>query len=530
MNVFQSIRVKGPRYNKFNLSHDRKLTLDMGKLIPIYVQEVLPGDKFRVKSECMIRMAPMLAPMMHRVNVRTEYFYVPNRLVWDEWEDFIGGGVDGLAAPVMPNIDTDDIINTGTPDINESGPGSLWDHLGLPWIQISPATSATQVSALPFRAYQLIYNEYYRDQNLEADLDISKASGSVTGAELDKICVIRKRAWEKDRFTSALPFAQRGPSVEIPIEVSGEAPVFINPVNGSTTSATLTATEQPGSVNTGIGVGVDDTLPETPSKVWAVLDSLASSTSINELRRAIKLQEWMEKIARSGARYVELLKAFFGVTSSDARLQRPEYLGGSKAPMRISEVLSSVEFSQEELDPPLQPLGTMGGHGISTSSYNGFKRRFEEHGYVIGLLSVMPVTGYQQGIPKMFRRLDKFDYYWPEFAHLGEEAIQYMELFFDGDASNMPEPITGPFGYTPRYSDYKYAPNTVHGYMKSQFDYWHMNRIFDEQPQLNSDFVISDPTKRIFAVTQEGIDSLWCHVYNKVDAIRPMPYFGTPTL
>lgn len=518
MGLFDKVRLRRPSRNKFDLSHEKKLSCRMGNLIPIMVQDIIPGDSFRVKSEIMLRMAPMLAPIMHRVNVYTHYFFVPNRLVWSEWEDFITGGREGISSPVAPTMSMDDLFASGFLDVS-----GLSDYMGLPTLTAAPIVEVG-VSALPFRAYQQIYDEYYRDQNLEASLAVSKASGPVVGAELGKLATIRQRAWEKDYFTSALPWAQRGPEVLMPIE--GDATVNYIDQGGVLFHQDGTPIVTGGPLDA-IPTTGDGAFPRINGSTEPLnirnIESVEfenSTVTINEFRRSIRLQEWLEKNARGGARYVEQILSHFGVKSSDARLQRPEYLGGGRTPVMISEVLSTFQ------DPTGagNPQANMAGHGASFGTTNGFKRSFEEHGYVIGIMSVIPRTAYQQGIPRHFSKFDKFDYFWPEFANLGEQEIKQQEIWYAD--SGVPSET---FGYQSRYAEYKYACSSVHGTFRTNQAFWHMGRIFSSTPSLNEEFVMSDPTDRIFAVP-EAQDKLYCHLYNRVDAIRPMPYFGTPTI
>lgn len=508
--LFDSIKLSRPKRNKFDLSHERKMSLDMGILTPIMCQEIVPGDSFRVRSEILLRMAPMLAPVMHRVNVFTHFFFVPNRLLWDEWEDFITGGREGTTVPVAPHMDSEDM---GVAD------GSLADYLGMP--ADFGSVEGVPINALPFRAYQLVYDEYYRDQNLTAPLDILKTSGNIApGAEMTKLMSLRRRAWEKDYFTSALPWAQRGGAVGVPVTGSVGAGTFRTGdwqrnTGGAATVGNMQIAGGGLSVSSGEpGVGIGSDIVGSGSLTNA-------SVTINELRRSSRLQEWLEKNARGGARYVEQILSHFGVKSSDARLQRPEYLGGGKQPIVISEVLSTVGDFTEPV-----PQGNMSGHGVSFGTSNGFKRGFEEHGFVIGLMSVLPKTAYQQGLPKMFRRDDKFDYYWPEFANIGEQQVLNSEIYFAADDLD-PDAV---WGYQSRYAEYKYHCDSVHGDFKNSLAFWHMGRIFATPPVLNTAFIEADPTERIFAVTDPVADKLYCQVFNRVDALRPMPYFGTPML
>lgn len=496
--------------SKFDLSHERKLSLNMGYLVPVLCQEILPGDRFRVNTELMLRLAPMLAPVMHRMNVFVHHWFVPNRLVWNEWQDFITGGKEGDLAPVHPFF-------RAVPSTNTSlfTNGTLADYFGLPTIPETGAviTNQFKVSALPFRAYQLIYNEFYRDQNLSDPVDFSLQSGEVlpnTQAFID-LLTLRKSSWEKDYFTSALPWAQRGGSAGAPVEYTpGVASPVVNAISGN-----------PQANQTGFTTNVNGDLISAPDG-GARIESPAS-VDINEWRKAWRVQQWLEKNARGGARYIEVLLKHFGVLSSDARLQRPEFLAGASAPIAISEVLSTFQFSG---DATGQPQGNMAGHGIAAHGGLGFSRRFEEHGHVISIMRVVPRTCYQQGIPRAFRRFDKFDYAWPTFANLGEQEVKLSEVYAAyEDPADTPDAT---FGYQERYAEYKYGFNTVHGEFRDSLAYWHDGRIFTAKPQLNANFVEADPSPRIFAVEDPDVDKLYCQIYHKVDAVRPLPFFGTP--
>jgi len=520
MKLFDSVQIRKPKMSKFDLTHERKLSMNMGTLVPIMCEEIIPGDKFRVSSETFVRMAPMLAPMMHRVNVFVHYFFVPNRLVWDSWQDFITGGRDGLSAPIAPVIQMDNTVTAA-----QAGEGSLLDHMGLPPYTPGAVVTVPQVNALPFRAYQLIYNEYYRDQNLEADLAIDKSSGIVGSTERTKLLTLRQRAWEKDYFTSALPWAQRGAAVTVPINGTGSA--TYNSVSNVLTSAGASA-----NLNTFVTTGGSGQLNVNANNVPSGgtagrIENIASinlanaNLIANDLRTSFKIQEWLEKNARGGARYVEQILAHFGVRTPDYRLQRPEYLGGGKTPLQISEVLSTYQTTAENI-----PQGNMAGHGVGLGESNTFSQFFPEHGWVIGIMSVLPNTAYQQGIPKKFTRPTKLDYAFPEFANLGEQQVLTRELYWT-PATTAGE-YTEVFGYQSRFSEYKYANSTTHGAFRSSLNFWHMNRIFASKPTLQTSFVQADPTFRVFAVTTPTVDHLYVSCLNKVSAIRPLPYYGTP--
>lgn len=507
--------------NVFDLSHERKLSFNMGQIVPIYLQEIVPGDKFKVSTESLVRLAPMLAPMMHRVNIHTHFFFVPNRLVYDKWQDFITGGPDSTLAPALPKIQIT--------EANKSWfqKGSLLDYFGVTPVDVTKTiTAPTELNALPFRAYQMIWHEYFRDQTLTPGYEFSTGE-TIPAGEEQVLNQLRTRCWEKDYFTSALPWAQRGPEVLIPTLPSGVSGVqYRNPTRylymeaGSppveNTSHAITDDTNTGNIRS----SMDENRKIIIDNIVSVPTTLAAEVgTINDLRKAARLQEWFEKNARAGARYIEQIMAHFGVRSSDARLQRPEFLGGGINPVVVSEVLST--YGSTEV-----PQGNMSGHGISVGHDNNFTKFFEEHGYVIGVMSVLPRTAYQQGIPRPFLKNDRYDFFWPEFANIGEQPVMDQELFHDYTTGNG----SSVFGYQSRYAEYKFQPNVVCGEFRDTLNYWHMGRIFDNKPALNTEFVEALPTHRNFAVTDEAEHKLYVQIYNKVTAIRPMPMFGTPQL
>ena len=530
MSLFDKIKIKRPRMSKFDLSHEKKLSMNMGELVPILLEEVVPGDSFRCSSEVFIRFSPLLSPMMHRVTSTVHYFFVPNRLVWENWQEFITGGEDGQSAPEFPYMSIQ--VNTG----QYFQLGGLADYLGIPPAYTTTPAQTVNISALPFRAYQLIYNEYYRDQNLTPEVVIPKTDGITSAADIATLTTLQNRAWEKDYFTSALPWAQRGGDVVLPVTTPFD-PTYSNtsqffqaggttPIGGDVIGEAGTGELQVGGTNPARLENLE------PNQILE-----GTSVSVNELRRAYRLQEWLEKNARAGARYIEQILSHFGVRSSDARLQRPEYLGGGKQNVVISEVLNTTGIqsgTEPEADGNVQ--GYMAGHGVSMGKSNRFTRKFEEHGYIIGLMSILPKTAYQQGIHRTWTKFDKFDYAWPEFANLGEQEVKQKELMVNYDLDDTYNEQT--FGYQSRYSEYKYGCSTVHGDFRgsdptsevSLLNYWHMGRIFDpaSPPALNTAFVTSDPTQRVFAVTDDAEDKMYVQIYNSISAIRPLPYFGTP--
>ena len=516
MSVFDSIAVRSLPESVFDLSHEVKLSCNMGELIPIFLEEVIPGDTFQVKSQVFMRLAPMLAPVMHRVNVYVHYFYVPNRLVWDNWHDHITGGEDGLANPAFPVIA---ITDSRKPEFLK---GSLADYLGVPTSEDwSTIQTFKNISALPFAGYQKIFNEYYRDQDLGTKVLDELVDGDQPA--INELAALRTRAWQKDYFTSARPTAQKGPAVLMPnlgVQYSPTSQVYDFGSGDLVDTANTLGHDVAGNVTHSQGA------TPLPARIENI-DGINTGT-VEDHRRANRLQEWLELAMRGGSRINEIIRNFFGVVPDDLRLTRPQYLGGGVQPITMSEVLNTAG----DTGATLQPLGEYGGHGVSVGNSNQFTQRFKEHGYVHGIMSVIPKTAYQQGLHRHWTKFDKYERYWPQFANIGEQEIKQKEIFFRPDATDEINDAT--FGYAPRYSEYKYACDRVAGDFRKQdgqdnLSYWHMGRFFESTPALNEQFVTADPTHRIFAVTDESIDKLYVQVYHRFKAKRKMPYHNLPS-
>lgn len=460
--------------SKFSLSNTKLLSMDMGQLVPIGLTEVLPGDSMQQATTCMVRFSPLLAPVMHTTNVQISHWFVPHRLIWEDWEDFITGGPDGNDASTFPTI----TFGGGS----GAAVGSLADYLGVP-----PSVNNIVVSALPFRGYALIWNEYFRDQDLETPLVIDETSGADTTTST----ALQNAAWEKDYFTSARPWEQKGPAITIPIGSS--APVELVPYTKST-NPSLVQIANTGSTTVNSDIVADGGVVETAGGSGLVLDpngrlitnlSGASLVTVNLLREALALQRFEEARARFGSRYVEYLR-YLGVRSSDARLQRPEFLGGGRYPVQFSEVLQTAEGSD--------PVGELRGHGIGVARSNRYRRFFEEHGYVFTLMTVKPKTIYASGLFRHWNRRAKEDFFQKELQHIGQQAILNKEVRAAHASPN------GTFGYQDRYDEYRRTESSIAGEFRTTLDFWHFARQFTTDPALNASFIKCVPSEEPFAV------------------------------
>lgn len=481
--VFRRVGSLRPGRSAFDLSYEKKTTCDMGQLIPVLCEEVLPGDTWQVGNRLLIRFQPLVAPIMHEINAYIHYFFVPYRILWEDWEDFITGGVDGeFATPIPRWVPTDVTI------------GSLWDQLGFP-TGFVPAAGATPLD-FPRRAYNRIFNEYYRDETLYPEV-----------AETNE--VILNRSWEKDYFTSALPFQQRGTAPSLPISGTSfaEWPAYVAASQGQLLYNT--ASDVP--YNSGGKAFLENNVVDLSS---------ATTFNVADLRLVVQIQKWLERNARAGARYIEFLQAHWGVHPRDERLQRPEYIGGSKNPVIVSEVLqtSATEAGSAQ--------GNQAGHAIVGGGTFCGKYTATENGLIMGIMSVMPRSAYQQGVDRQWLRETKYDFPFPEFVNLSEQGVTRAEIY----ASNNEVQNRTLFGYQGRFDECRVKRSMICGLMRTTFNYWHLGRIFTTAPELNEDFITCDPaaTKRIFAVQDEP--GLIVNIGNMIRAVRPLPVMAEPGL
>ena len=453
--------------NKHSLSNYKLATMKMGGLYPVGMQHVLPGDTFQHQTSALLRMSPLVAPVMHPVQVRIHHWYVPYRLLDADWEDFITQA-DPLTQPMA---------HTCTP--TNTAKGKLADYFGIP-----PVTSNLDVLKFPFAAYAMIYNEYYRDQDLQPT-EIADDNEDVLNV-----------SWSKDMFTTARPWTQKGPEVTIPL--GEKAYVKAENYSGTVQGANVGYLADSGDSKVGISNG-------SPNPYYADL-SAATGANINDVRKAFALQRYQEARARYGSRYTEYLR-YLGINPSDARLQRPEYLGGGKQTISFSEVLQTAEGTN--------PVGTMAGHGISAMRSNRYRRFFEEHGIVLTLMSVVPKNMYMDGVSRNLTKWSHTDFYQKELEHIGMQEVLSSELYAkEGNVAT-----NTIFGYNDRYYEYRHQPSTVAGDFRDTMNHWHLARSFAQRPVLNESFIKCEPSNRIFA-DQTGNDTLWVMVNHNVKARR----------
>lgn len=517
--------------NKFDLTHDYKTAFDSGYLIPFFVCDVLPGDTFDLTSTMVARLTTPIVPVMDSIHLDTMFFYVPNRLVWDNFQRFMG-----------EQKNPGDSIDFTEPQIQldtAAEVGSVFDYVGIP-TGISDVSQEDWPSALPFRAINLIYNEWFRDENLQD----SKEVRTDDGPDPMNLYSLLRRGKRKDYFTSSLPFAQKGPGINLPlsgtVSVRGDGTALVftdgnasyamrrasSPACLDMTSisqripvgSSVTAT---GNLPANVALGLSESTTHSTGLV-ADLSTAGETITINTMRQAFAMQRLLETLARSGSRYTELLLGVFGVQSPDARLQRPEFLGGTQDFMNVMQV------PQTSSTDGTTPQGHMAAYGyMSSVRKHGFTKSFVEHGWVIGFVNVWTDQSYQQGLQRCFSRRTRWDYYWPQLANIGEQAVLNKEIYLSSDTDQNNEA----FGFQERYAEYRYFPSKITGRLRSTaestLDVWHLAQKFDTLPKLNSTFIEQrPPLSRVLAVQNEP--QIFLDVVFNFKAIRPLPLFGIP--
>lgn len=574
----KKIRVRGHRFSdapamymkrtKFDRSHVYKTTFNSGKLIPVFVDEVLPGDTTRMSVNYFARLATPIKPIMDNIYLDWFFFFVPNRLVWEHWQNFCFEQED-------PDDNTDYVIPTFTAAGNSENAyiGSLWDYFGLP---VNTSGNLSGISALPFRGVYLIYNEWFRDENLQKSVKIQKGD---TNEVLNSARASEQPSWvfssdtnivpglacpprgkRHDYFTSALPWTQKGPGVSVGL--AGTASIVdptpgtgyllhstdkqlaaVSAYGGSSSSADARRVAsgdgsiefaRPGSSDysavggfagnygSKITMSAQDASTYLGNDSYVDLDT-SSIFTINSLRTAFQMQKFYERLARGGSRYTEVLRSFFGVVSPDARLQRPEFLGS------FTKMVNVNPIAQTSATDDTSPQGNLSAYGVTAAKFHGFTKSFVEHGYIFGFVCARADLTYQQGINKMWLRSTVYDFYWPTFAHLGEQAIELREIYAQGVEAD-----TTVFGYQERYAEYRYKPSQITGKFRSSvtggnLDVWHLSQFFKNAPTLNEEFIMENPPiERIIAVQDEP--EFLLDIGFRYTTVRPMPMFGTPGL
>lgn len=574
----KKIRVRGHRFSdapamymkrtKFDRSHVYKTTFNSGKLIPVFIDEVLPGDTARMSVNYFARLATPIKPIMDNIYLDWFFFFVPNRLVWEHWQNFCFEQED-------PDDSTDYVIPTvsATGNSNNAYIGSLWDYFGLP---VNTSGNLSGVSALPFRGVYLIYNEWFRDENLQKSVKIQKGDSNevlnstraaeqpswvfTSGTDVVPGLACPPRGKRHDYFTSALPWTQKGPGVSIGL--AGTASI-VDPTpatgyflhSGDRQLAAVAAYGGDASSSGGRRIASGDdsiTFNRSGNSDFSTVGGFAGNTNydvtisaqkasaflgndsyvdldtssiftINSLRIAFQMQKFYERLARGGSRYTEVLRSFFGVVSPDARLQRPEFLGS------FTKMVNVNPIAQTSATNDTSPQGNLSAYGVTAAKFHGFTKSFVEHGYVFGFVCARADLTYQQGINKMWLRSTVYDFYWPTFAHLGEQAIELREIYAQGSEADKTV-----FGYQERYAEYRYKPSQITGKFRSSvtggnLDVWHLSQFFKNAPTLNEEFIVENPPiDRIVAVPSEP--EFLLDIGFRYTTVRPMPMFGTPGL
>lgn len=532
-NPYSHVPSLKPPKSVFDLSYEKKFDFDFGQLIPVCCEEMVPGDVFKVGNEIVIRFNPMFAPILQELNAYVHYFFVPTRLIFDGWEEFITGGVDGPdfnndSGPMLPRLTS----IAGFTDDQAYGKYSLYDYFGFPLVKDylnrtscpGAGTLSTEPEyffrplVFPWRCYNLVWNEYYRDENMQNEVNLDQP-------------LVLNRNWAKDYFTSALFEQQRGVAPALPI--SGTIPVLFKgpteiPINALYGNKNAAVTPDP------TDLAWNDTGAEIPLSArgrlgYVDLKQGSATADVSDLRLIVQVQKWMERNMRAGVRYTEFLHAHYSVSPRDDRLQRPEYLGGSKSPIIVSEVLQTAQ----DADAGSSGVGTGNLYGKAITADRNYvcKYHAKEFGYLIGLLSVMPKATYQQGVNRKWLRKSRWDFYFYEFAHLSEQEVAMEELYaFAGKENSGGIGNDWKFGYQARYNEMRANQSMVCGSLRDTLDFWHMGRKFSSVPQLNSDFITCDATrddlKRIFQV--QSVPGMICNFANRITAIRPLPKYGEP--